>query len=130
MLIKLNSNRSCEFIGFIENEQAYFLLTQLEKLTSMRDFDVGWNLVFSQNFFKLIKQRHNCSHDHEMLVFIFCLLMGHKHLAGQQVYKSLSLAWTELHDKSIFLAQSDILAYFGRNVHLVGFGNVKTTFIC
>ena len=82
--------------------------------------------VSSDDFLELCIQRSSDRDQTALLELCVSSVVLHQHHTDEQEHKSLSLACTEHHDESLFIALSDPLAYFRCNIHLVGFWRVKT----
>ena len=85
-----------------------------------------FDLMPPDDVLELNKQSFSDRDQTALLEICFSSVVIHQHHTDEQEYKSLSLACTEHHDESLFIALSDPLAYFRCNIHLVGFWLVKT----
>ena len=96
--------------------------TKLISLVHAHTFD----FVFKDDVLELCVQRFSDRDQTALLELVFSSVVLHQHHTDEQEHKSLSLACTEHHDESLFIAFSDALAYCRSNIHLVGFWRVKT----
>ena len=85
-----------------------------------------FDLVSPDDILELSKQSFSDRDQTALLELCVSSFVLHQHHTDEQEHKSLSLACTEHHDESLFIALSDPLAYTRCNIHLVGFWLVKT----